>query len=157
MAKKEKRPMRPEDWDVFKRTLKYAQPYKTRLILGVLFGLIFAGSMVGLLPTAREYLGQIFDIEQASLSQTLMVGGIMILLGFGRGIGQFISFYYIEWVGNRVVTDLRIESFTKLQTLSMRYFSASKSGDIISRVSTDSIMVQHAVSTVMKDLVSEPF
>jgi ATP-binding cassette, subfamily B, bacterial MsbA len=157
MTKKAKRPLRAEDWDVFKRTLKYAWPYKSRLILGVFFGLIFAGSMVGLLPTAREYLGQIFDIEQASLSQTLMVGGIMILLGFGRGVGQFISFYYIEWVGNRVVTDLRIESFTKLQTLSMRYFGASKSGDIISRVSTDSIMVQHAVSTVMKDLVSEPF
>lgn len=149
--------LKTDDWQVFKRIMGYARPYKVRMILGVVFGIIFAGSMVGLLPTAREYLGQIFDIEKATLRETVGVAVIMVVLGLCRGIGQFVSRYYIEWVGNRVVTDLRIESFGRLQSLSLAYFGRQKSGDLISRISTDSMLVQRAVSTILKDLATQPF
>lgn len=147
--------MKSDDLLVFKRLIEYAKPYKLRLVLGIVFGIIFAFSMVGLLPATREYLERVF--EDATMRDTVIMAIVMIILGATRGLGQFLSFYFIEWVGARVVTDLRIRSFTRLQELSISYFSKSKSGDLISRVSSDAMMVQHAVSTVMKDLVSQPF
>ncbi len=147
--------LKTDDLRVFRRLIEYAKPYKLRLVLGIVFGIVFAFSMVGLLPATREYLERVF--EDATMRNTIIMAIVMIVLGATRGLGQFLSFYFIEWVGARVVTDLRIKSFMRLQELSISYFSKSKSGDLISRVSSDAMMVQHAVSTVMKDLVSQPF
>lgn len=146
-----------EDWQVFKRIMAYASPYKARLVLGIVFGILFAGSMAGILPAANKYLGQIFDIEQATMRETIIVAIILVLLGLLRGLGQFFSQYCIEWVGNKVVTDMRMGAFARLQGLSMNYFGSHKSGDLISRISTDSMLVQRAVSTILKDLVTQPF
>ncbi len=145
------------DWTVFKRIISYTAPYKSRLVMGVLFGIVFAGSMLGLLMSARKIFGQIFNVEEASLRQTIVVALVLVGLGVIRGIGHFISRYFIEWVGNKVVTDLRISAFDRLQGLSLGYFGGSKSGDLISRISTDSMLVQRTVSTVLIDLATQPF
>lgn len=145
------------DTGAYRRLTRYLKPYKTRLVVGIGFGILFAGSTVGLLPTAKEFLGQIFDIEKATLSQTLVLAGLMMILGFGRGLGFFVSRYCIEWVGNRVVTDMRIETVDRLQSQSLRYFGAHRTGDIISRVTNDAMMVERSVSTVIADMVQQPF
>jgi len=59
----------------------------------------------------------------------------------------------MQWVGNKVVMDMRVATFAHLQELSMRYFSKSKTGELISRTINDSMMIERAVSVVLGALV----
>jgi subfamily B ATP-binding cassette protein MsbA len=74
-----------------------------------------------------------------------------------RGAGYFISKYYVEWVGHRVVMDVRNAVFAHLNDLSVQYISKSRTGELMSRTTNDTQMVERAVSTVIGDLVREPF
>ncbi|OGV72299.1 MAG: hypothetical protein A2340_03510 [Lentisphaerae bacterium RIFOXYB12_FULL_60_10] len=144
------------EWASYRRLLAYVRPYRSRLIVGIVFGAVFAGSTLGALPALRELLGRTFDLETAGFGE--VAGIAFLLLGFVvlRGIGEYLSKYLILWVGNRVVTDLRIQVFSHLQNLSVAFFDRNKTGEIISRTLNDTAMLEKAVSEILSDLAREP-
>jgi len=144
-----------KEWQTYRRLIAYARPYIWRLIIGSIFGIIFGVSIAGLLMGAKAVLKQVF--QNASFYQVVLVALVLPLVALVRSIGQFLSDYYIQWVGNRVVMDLRIRTFAHLQDLSVRFFTKSKTGELMSRTINDSMMVERAVSVVLGDLVKEPF
>src|SRR5450759_3005721 len=144
-----------QQWASYKRMIGYARPYMVRLIVGSVFGIIFAGSTTRLLVAARDILRNVF--QNAPLTNVILIALALPILAAGRGVGQFLSEYFMQWVGNKVVMDMRVATFAHLQELSMRYFSRSKTGELISRTINDSMMIERAVSVVLGDLVKEPF
>ncbi|MFA5043073.1 MAG: ABC transporter ATP-binding protein [Kiritimatiellia bacterium] len=135
--------------------ISYTRPYMMRLIVGAICGIIFAGSTTGLLVAFRDILRN--ALQNAPWKTVALIALALPVLAAGRGVGQFLSEYFMQWVGNKVVMDMRIATFAHLQELSMRYFSRSKTGELISRTINDSMMIERAVSVVLGDLVKEPF
>lgn len=146
-----------EEWATYGRLIQYARPYKVRLIVGTVFGIIFAGSTAGILPAVKNTLAELFNPETLGWTAILGVAIILPILGLLRGVGYYLSMYFIQWVGHRVVHDLRIATFDRLQELSVYYFSRQKTGELISRTANDTMLVERAVSTVLGDLVRQPF
>lgn len=143
--------------DTYFRLVRFAKPYLGRLIAGAVCGILFAGSTVGLLPVLENMLGRFFDTDSPlTLRSAFFFGGILVLLFTVRGIGQFLNTYLIQWVGNRVVMDLRVRTFQHLQDLSLGYFNKTETGEMISRTVNDSMLLERAVSTVLTDLVRQP-
>jgi len=141
----------------YRRLIRYTRPYLGRLIIGGLCGVLFAGSTVGLLPVLERMLGHFFDPEQAlTLTGSLLLGGGVILLVLVRGIGQYCNAYLVEWVGNRVVMDLRGKAFAYLQNLPVGYYNATRTGEMISRTVNDTALLERAVATVLTDLARQP-
>ena len=99
---------RRKEWATFFRLFRYARPYFPRLLLGAVFGVLFAGSGFGMLVALKDVVGRIFNPEEISWGRTLFFVGLLPLFAVVRGIGHFTSTYLIEWVGNRVVMDLRV-------------------------------------------------
>ncbi len=60
-----------------------------------------------------------------------LVPAVIILIFLVRGIGSFVSTYAIQWVGNKLVMDLRNEMFRKLLTLPTRYYDDHATGNLI--------------------------
>lgn len=139
----------------YRRMIGFTRPYLLRLVVGTVCGVVFAGSTTGLLMAARNVLSDVF--QNAPLSDVVLLAVSLPILAAGRGGGQFLSDYFIQWVGNKVVMDLRVATFTHLQDLSMRYFSRSRTGELISRIVNDAMMLERAVSVVLGDLLKEPF
>jgi subfamily B ATP-binding cassette protein MsbA len=137
------------------RLIRLTRPYLWRLVVGVVCGALFAGSTTGLLAAMRDVLRRVF--AQADLVAFAGFLVVMPLLALVRGLGQYLSDYYVQWVGNRVVMDLRIATFSHLQDLSVGFFSRSRTGDLISRTINDTMMIERAVSTVLGDLMTQPF
>jgi len=105
-------PSRRTDWETYKRLIVFSRPYLWRLVFGTLCGVLFAGSQLGILPVMQEALGRFFDREQPlNLGLAALLGGALLLLIVVRGVGQYFNAYLIEWVGNRVVMDMRIATF----------------------------------------------
>jgi len=125
------------------------------VFVGSVCGVIFGFSIAGLLMGAQAVLKNVF--HNASISQIVLIALVLPLVALVRSIGQFLSDYYIQWVGNRVVMDIRVQTFAHLQDLSMRFFTKRKTGELMSRTINDSMMVERAVSVVLGDLVKEPF
>jgi subfamily B ATP-binding cassette protein MsbA len=141
----------------YRRLIGYTRPYLPRLFVGAIFGALFAGSTVGLLPVMQRLLGRFFDAEQAlTFSGAALFGCGLILLVVVRGIGQYLNTYLIEWVGNRVVMDLRQQTFAHLQNLPVGFFNSTQTGEMISRTINDTTLLERAVSTVLTDLCRQP-
>lgn len=149
--------IRAQEWATYRRLFRYVYPYFPRLLLGAVFGILFAGSTTGMLAALKDTIARIFDPGAMSLKATLAVAALMPAFAVIRGIGYYLSTYFIEWVGNRVVMDLRVQTFGHLQELSLMYFTGSRTGELISRTTNDTMMVERAVSTVLSDLIREPF
>ncbi len=142
---------------VWVRLFSYAKPYVPRLLLGTFFGILFGGSTAGLLPVIQKNLSMLGDLGRLSLQATIIIAALLPLLTILRGIGDFASRYMIEWVGKRVVRDMREKLFDHTLKLSMGYFTRSRSGELMSRITNDTMMIENAVSTFIGDLIREPF
>ena len=144
------------DWSTYRRLIGYARPYATRLTVGAVFCVLFAGSSLGMLSALKRVLKEVFNPLERSMHETLVVAGLLMLFGLLRGLGFYVGRYLIEWVGNRVVMDLRIAIFDRLQMLSLQYFSRSRTGELISRTSNDTSLVERAVAQVLSDVFMQP-
>jgi subfamily B ATP-binding cassette protein MsbA len=157
MGARAKNLLSDREWRTYRRLLGHARPYRNRLLIGIFFGVVFAGSMTGLIFSLKEVLARIFNPAEYPLSAALAVAAFLPLLALVRGIGDFTATYLIEWVGNRVVLDLRVASFRHLQDLSVGYYNSTKTGELISRTVNDTAMVERAVAAVLSDLAKQPF
>lgn len=141
----------------YRRLIGYTRPYRGRLAMGVFFGMLFGGSTSGLIVGAPKVLEMFFGTNQLSQEQLVWAAAALPLVGLVRGLGQFFSTYFVQWVGARVVMDLRNRAFGRLQELSLDYYTKARAGDVMSRVINDTNTIEKSVSNVLGDLAQQPF
>ncbi|HEX8076438.1 MAG TPA: ABC transporter transmembrane domain-containing protein, partial [Chthoniobacterales bacterium] len=73
-----------------------------------------------------------------------------------RSLCAYGNSFYMNWVSNRVVTDIRDQLFGKMVGHSMDFFNKMRSGFLMSRITNDTRGMQMAVSTVSSDLFKQP-
>lgn len=143
---------------IYRRLLRFARPYAKRLVGGILCGILFAGSTAGALPLVRDILPRFLDVEkQAPLAAIAGVVALILMIAALRGLGAFLAIYLVQWVGNRVVLDIRKQAIDHLMTLSVGHYSQARTGEAISRTINDTEQLQFGASNVLRDLVKQPF
>ncbi|MFT4609961.1 MAG: ATP-binding cassette subfamily B protein, partial [Cellvibrionaceae bacterium] len=73
------------------------------------------------------------------LNQTLVLFLIVIVF---MAVGTFSRFYLVTWIGERVTADIRKAIFNHLITLEPNYFETNRSGELMSRLTTDTTLLQ---------------
>ncbi len=82
--------------------------------------------------------------SSAELNRTaLLIIGIACLMA----VGTYIRFYLVSWLGERVSADIRRDVFDHLISLHPHYFEANRSGEIMSRLTTDTTLLQTVVGS----------
>lgn len=131
-------------WSALKRIFALSKPYRARFYTATLLALM--ASAVGLtVPLGlKALLDAVFQSSDESLLNiiALVLLGLFILQTFF----SFISNYWLEWVGERVVTDLRARLYEHLHRLGFRYFSNKRLGEITSRLTNDVGSVRTALT-----------
>jgi subfamily B ATP-binding cassette protein MsbA len=77
------------------------------------------------------------------------------LLVGARAAGDYLNNYCIGWVSERVVRDMRLDLMQKLSALSLDFFTRWKTGDLITRINTDTLNLLRALRVGGADLVKE--
>ena len=95
-------------------------------------------------------------LEQAGVKGLLAIGVVMLLVIAVNSACQFLSMFFLGWVGQRVVMDLRLTVFRHLQELPVAFYNSNRAGDMISRVVADTQLLQSTVSSVLVDTIREP-
>lgn len=168
--------------DILTRILRMAQPYRLRLILGILFG-ILAGLMEPVmvatvaivysvvfqdatLPASQVWWKQAPEWLQqwiTTLARSPTVSGISVLFVAAipavflvRGVISYLNVYLLRWVSIRAVTDLRVKLFSHLIFLPASFFSGSRSAELMSRVLADTEALRYVISNSVATLVKDP-
>ncbi|WP_163971035.1 ABC transporter ATP-binding protein [Oceanobacillus halotolerans] len=135
-----------------KQYMKYVKPYKWKIVWTILIGVIkFAIPL--LIPLILKFV--IDDIINApnmtdseKISQLFWIMGIsLVVFLILRPPVEYIRQYLAQWVGNTILYDIRDRLFDHLQKLSLRYYSTTKTGEIISRVIHDVEQTKNFVIT----------
>jgi subfamily B ATP-binding cassette protein MsbA len=95
-------------------------------------------------------------LEQQGVSSLLTMSGVLMLLILINSLATFGSVYYLQWVGQRIVMDLRVKLFSHLQKLSISFYNTSSSGDMISRAIADTQLLQNSVTNIVIDAIRQP-
>ncbi|MEO8397458.1 MAG: ABC transporter transmembrane domain-containing protein, partial [Chloroflexota bacterium] len=131
-------------WALVRRVLGYAKPYRTLIIIGLVLILIQSG--IGLLTPLifRDLIDHTLPSGDAPHLNVLAFALILIPI-FSSSIGVVIRRVNAR-IGEGVIYDLRVSLFTHLQRMSLRFFTNTKSGELMSRLNNDVVNAQTAIS-----------
>jgi subfamily B ATP-binding cassette protein MsbA len=103
-------------------------------------------------------LPRFLDVEkQTSAAAMVAVVALLLTVAAARGIGAFLAVYLVQWVGGRVVLDIRKRAIDHLMGLSVGHYGQTRTGEAISRTLNDSEQLQFGATNVLRDLVKQPF
>ena len=137
----------------YRRLLRYIKPLWLQLLLAIIFMVIFSLLTSAIAFLVKPALDDIFLKQDAEMLKLLPLG--LILLFVVKGVANYLQSYFIGYVGNRIVTDIREEVFYHIQGLSLSFFNSIPSGALTSRVIYDIAMIQRSVSSVIAGLLKE--
>ena len=149
----------PDIWPIYQRLFGYVKPYRLRLAGGILLAIAYSASNGATLLVVKMVWAKVFEqANQQNLTwlQALAYAGLVPFIMAVRGVCDFGTTYLMNWVGGKVVNDLRVLLFEHLQSLSIDYFTGAQTGELISRSTNDVVAIQNSITTVVADIVKQP-
>ena len=141
--------------NVYLRILKFVRPYWPRLLVAMLFmGAVSAITAAFALLT-KNVLDDIF-INKDRFMLTFLPIAVMGL-GVIKGFFTFGEGYLMNYVGQRVVANIRQRLYSHLQTLSLSFFDRTPTGVLMARITNDVNSIQGAVSNAVTGMIKDVF
>jgi ATP-binding cassette, subfamily B, bacterial MsbA len=148
-----KNPMSSADWIQFRRLMVYLRPHIGRFTIAMIA--IVIGSVLGLAgPYTLQYLiDAVFTQNNAQLLNQITV--ILIIIFALQAVFYFIRAYQLQYIGERVMIDLRLNLFQHLQKLSLSFYNERRTGELVSRATNDVSTVRTLVTSDVSTAISQ--
>ena len=123
----------------------HLRPYITKVSLALVA--LFVGAMAWLI------LGQgvrlVVDQGFVAGDETMLLQSLLFVLGIALigSLATYCRFYLMVWLGERVCADIRKALFSHLVTLSPNFYAEARTGEVISRFTSDTTLLQSVVGT----------
>lgn len=137
--------------NVLLRLLRYAAPYRLRLIWAIVAMLVYAVASAFLAAQIKEILDSVLPRRE----HVWRVAIAIVCAYLFKGLGGYFSNYLMADVGQRVVRDLRNRLHAHMLSQSASFFSRRSTGQLLSRITNDVGQVQHVVAETIGDLLQE--
>jgi ATP-binding cassette subfamily B protein len=139
-------------WSLIRRVLGYARPYKFRLI-GILLVITATSGLHLLNPLIfREMIDR--TIPAGNLQRLVLLAVALLMVALSNGVLNVINRRLSSSVGEGVIYDQRVALYTHLQRMSLRFYTNTRVGELMSRLNNDVIGAQNAVSNTLVSIVS---
>jgi subfamily B ATP-binding cassette protein MsbA len=161
------------DFKIYSRLLTYVVPYWAAFLVSIVGFLIYSLSNVsfvqlisyivdsldsGSAPVDARFSGYFRDVfgDSGQLNRTLIPVAIVII-ATARGIGTFIGNYFISYVSNNLVHNLRVELFERLLTLPSAFYDRHAMGHLVAKVTFHVTQVTGAATDATRVVIREGF
>jgi ATP-binding cassette subfamily B protein len=125
--------------------LRFAAPYRQRMVFFSLALIVSAGCFLVIGQGLKQVVDRGFSHgDPAALNQGLFFLLAVIVV---MATATWVRFYLISWLGERVIADVRRKVFSHLLTLSPAWFEQTRTGEMISRLTTDTALLEQIVGT----------
>lgn len=135
------------------RILKYARPYWKYLIIAMAALVGFTACQLSAPLIVRQLVamiqGQDPELKNMAVRLAAFLAGIYLF----QGICQFLRSYITHYAAWNFVSDMRIKVYDHLQKLSLRYYHDKQTGQLMSRTSNDTALLESLIAHAAPDLI----
>lgn len=139
--------------NLYFRALKYVKPYILRGICAAICTAIAASGTAYLPWIIKDMVDQVLKEKNTEMLNYIVISIIVVFII--RGIAFYGQSYLMNYVGQRVIIDIRKAVFEKLQRLSLDFYDKNKTGTIMSYVTNDVNALQSAMVENVVEMVTE--
>ena len=127
--------------------LRFLSPYKREIAVFLVALLLTAGITLSI----GQGLRLLIDGGFAEQSKDNLNTGVLFIIGMAilMATGTYVRFYLISWLGERVSADIRTAVFNHVISLHPAFFETNRSGDIMSRLTSDTTLLQSIIGSSM--------
>ncbi len=138
---------------LLRRILGFARPHRRRLAAALVLSVL--GSLAALVVPLglRALLDAVFQNGDRGMLDTLALA-LLALFVLQTGL-RFFGSYWMAWVGERIIADLRQQVYTHLHRLGLRFYTSTRIGEITSRLTNDVGKLQSAATSDLSQLVGQ--
>lgn len=137
----------------FKQYIPYYKNYIRKFIYAFIGILLVAGGTSGTAYIMKPLLDDIFINKDEQMLMILPI--IVIALYTAKGFGRYIQAYYISYIGQDIIRQIRDKLFKHILHLDLAFFNSKHGGELISRITNDINRIQSAVSNQIAQFIQE--
>jgi ATP-binding cassette subfamily B protein len=139
-------------WDLLKRVMQYAAPYRWH-IAGMLSFILLTTGMSLLNPLImRDLIDK--AIPSGNITRLVWLAVALLALPIISGAINVINRRLNVRVGEGVTYDLRLALYSRLQRMSLRFFTNTRVGELMSRLNNDVVGAQNAISNIIVTIIT---
>src|SRR5437868_2997817 len=129
--------------------LPFLRPYRTKIALAGVFLVLAAVSTLVFPVAMKSLIDQGFVAADPGTRVMALREHFFALFAVGAALGLFsaLRFYMVTWLGERVTADLRNAVYAHVVTQSPEFFESTQTGEVLSRLTTDTTLVQTVVGS----------
>jgi len=149
----------PPSWRALLRLVSFARPHTTMAILGCALSL--AGTLCALLPPylTMPLVDRVLIPRQAgqpvSFALVWWYLGALVAAAIAAWLLSWAQTWVLAWVSERVAADLRMRTYAHMQGLSLDFFAGKRTGDLMSRISSDTDQINNFLSINLISFLSD--
>lgn len=124
--------------------LELLKQYKLRLLAASIALIFTAAATLSMGKGVQVLIDQGFAGDKADLLNAII---LLVSIAAVMAVGTFVRFYMVSWLGERISADLRVAVFNNIVTLHPGFFETNRSGEIMSRLTTDTTLLQTIIGS----------
>ncbi|MBE0644642.1 MAG: ABC transporter ATP-binding protein [Bacteroidetes bacterium] len=143
------------DGRLMKRLLGYARPYGPQVV-----GAILLTVFISALSPLRPYLTKIAVDDYISVGDSdglLLIAGLLLATLLLQGLAQYFMTYFTQWIGQRIILDVRMQIFKHMQRLALRFFDRNPVGRLVTRLTNDVEVLNEMFSSGLVTVFADIF
>ena len=129
--------------------------YKMGLFLGTACMLLVAASSAVSALLIKPVMDDIFVKQDIEMLRLMPI--VVVIVFFLRGLGDYGQEYYMNYVGQRIIKDLRDRLYERVMDLPLSFFQQERTGVLMSRITNDVNVIRSMVSTAVTSIVRHFF
>lgn len=112
----------------------------------------------GLKDYLQEYINYTVTVYSGDdeMKGLILVVGLVLVLFLLKNVFNYLAMFFITFLRNGVLKDIRNNMYKKIVDLPISYFSEKRKGDVIARITSDVLEIQHSFLSVLELIVREP-
>ena len=126
-------------------TSVFLKPYLTQIVIASVALVFTAALTLGLVQYVRLIVDRGFVEGSTESLNTAIIGFLVVAVL--QAIGTFARFYWVSWLGERVTANIRKAVYKHIINLHPGYFEDNLSGEIQSRITTDTTLIQSVIGS----------
>ncbi|MCA9924606.1 MAG: hypothetical protein KC421_19660, partial [Anaerolineales bacterium] len=142
-----------ESMRTFRRVLAYVKPYRKWMTFSVI-ALLLSVALGLVLPLVVQNLVDVVLIDKNLNRLNQLAVGLLVVF-IVQGIFSFAHQLTLAYVGERAIADIRIEVYSHLQRLSLKFYADYRTGEVVSRLTNDVSLLQAAITSNLVALLRQ--
>ncbi|HOJ13283.1 MAG TPA: lipid A export permease/ATP-binding protein MsbA [Deltaproteobacteria bacterium] len=141
------------DFGTYMRLLGYVKPHRFKLLGSLALTTVVAGAMPAIALLAKYVMDDVFIARDVVMLK--LVAAAVVAIYLVKSVADYLSYYFMNDVGQSVIRDIRDRLYAHIQTLSMPFFTRTPTGVLISRITNDVNLVQLSVTESVTEFIRQ--